>query len=92
MLRLQQIFRALGNESSNWFFVSRFLDVTNVHDELRALDSSPTTQPFKSIVLDLSTNYAYEQVLRQVRKSSSGVEGGSGGGGDGWYVYVCVRW
>ena len=61
-----------------------------MHDELRALDSSPTTQPFKSIVLDLSTNYAYEQVLRQVRKSSSEVEGGSGGGGDGWYVCVCV--
>lgn len=72
LLRLQQIFRALGNDSSNWFFVSRFLDVTNVHDELRALDIGTTSQPFKSIVLDLSSNAAYEHVLRQVSRSSSG--------------------
>ena len=72
LLRLQQIFRALGNDSSNWFFVSRFLDVTNVHDELRALDTGTTSQPFKSIVLDLSSNDAYEHVLRQVSRSSSG--------------------
>ncbi|XP_076467659.1 glutamate receptor 3-like [Babylonia areolata] len=66
LLRLQQIFRALGNESSNWFFVSRFLDVTNVHEQLRAVDSSSAALPFKSIVLDLSSDEAYEHVLRQI--------------------------
>ncbi|KAL8581029.1 hypothetical protein ACOMHN_048063 [Nucella lapillus] len=65
LLRLQQIFRALGNESSNWFFVSRFQDVTNVHEQLRAIDASSSTLPFKSIVLDLSSDEAYEHVLRQ---------------------------
>nr|KAG5705420.1 hypothetical protein BaRGS_004547 [Batillaria attramentaria] len=65
LLRLQQIFRALGNESNNWFSVNRLVDVTDVHDDLKAVDKSGMAGP-KSFVLDLSSEFAYEQVLKQI--------------------------
>ncbi|KAL8621464.1 hypothetical protein ACOMHN_058226 [Nucella lapillus] len=63
--RLQQMFRALGNDTDIRFFVNRFSDLTNIHEELRAVDAVVSTLPFKSIVLDLSSGAAYRQVLRQ---------------------------
>ncbi|XP_076447024.1 glutamate receptor 3-like [Babylonia areolata] len=64
--RLQQMFRALGNDSNIRFFVNRFSDVRNVHEELRAVDAVVSGLPFKSIVLDLSSGEAYRHVLRQI--------------------------
>lgn len=65
LMRLQQIFRALSNNSLIWFSVIRFRDVTRVHDELRSIDNG-TTRSVKTVVLDLSTDLAYQQVLKQV--------------------------
>ncbi|PVD34216.1 hypothetical protein C0Q70_05482, partial [Pomacea canaliculata] len=65
LMRLQQIFRALSNNSLIWFSVIRFRDVTRVHDELRSIDNG-TTRSVKTVVLDLSTDLAYQQVLKQI--------------------------
>ncbi|XP_067664022.1 glutamate receptor 2-like isoform X1 [Haliotis asinina] len=66
LLRLQQIFWSLRDQHFvEGFAVQRLQDVRDVHDELRHLDRSYAGS-YKNIVLDLSSEEAYDQVLRQI--------------------------
>ncbi|XP_041358488.1 glutamate receptor-like isoform X2 [Gigantopelta aegis] len=65
LLRIQRIFWSMRNHSVQWFSVKRFNDITRVHDDLRRLDRSNFSPP-KNFVLDLSSEYAYNLVLKQI--------------------------
>ncbi|KAH9514029.1 hypothetical protein Btru_032031 [Bulinus truncatus] len=65
--RLQYIFKVLGNDSVHWFSMIKFTNINDVHDDLRMADLSDSNNSVaKSFVLDLSSDEAYQTVLKQI--------------------------
>uniref|UniRef100_A0A2C9JM66 Glutamate receptor n=1 Tax=Biomphalaria glabrata TaxID=6526 RepID=A0A2C9JM66_BIOGL len=65
--RLQHMYKMMSNNSVRWFSMIRFSDITDVHDDLRMTDFSDNyTRYQKAFVLDLSSDEAYQTVLKQI--------------------------
>ena len=48
------------------FFVIRISDIIDVRHKLRRLDIDSRHHSFRGIILDLSSKYSYDSILRQV--------------------------
>ncbi|KAH3717766.1 hypothetical protein DPMN_060562 [Dreissena polymorpha] len=67
---LRDVSESGGSDSHVHVLARRIYNVENAHDELRQLDRmDPDVSTDKVIVFDLSSEFAYRNILRQVIKT-----------------------